>query len=78
MSDKAALTAEPKRLILPSCGSTLNWRLLFTIGICAHFEAHSVQTGAVSGVQLADTEVCVSSNEIYWAPDVPSYEDVCL
>lgn len=25
----------------------------------------------------ADTEVCVFPNEIYRAPDVPSYEDVC-
>lgn len=31
----------------------------------------------VGGGGTADTEVCVFPNEIYRAPDVPSYEDVC-
>ncbi len=44
---------------------------------CVHYGAQPKQRGAVSEVQPADTEVCVFSNEIYGAPDVPSYEDVC-
>lgn len=34
--------------------------------------------GVVGEVQPADTEVCVFPNEIYRAPDVHGYEDVCL
>lgn len=45
--------------------------------VCVHVEARTIQRGEVNEVQPADTEVCVFSNEIYWAPDVPSYEDVC-
>lgn len=41
--------------------------------MCVHVGAQCMQKGAVSEVQPADTGVCVFSNEIYWAPDVPSY-----
>jgi len=46
--------------------------------VCVYFRAHyELRVATASGVQPADTVVCVFSNEIYWAPDVPGYEDVC-
>lgn len=60
--------------------SFLNWRPIIYNGdlsVCVHYGARSTQTGAVSEVRPADTEVCVFYNEIYRAPDVPGYEDVC-
>ena len=47
--------------------SFLNWRPIIYNGdlsVCVHYGARPTQTGAVSEVRPADTEVCVFSNEI--------------
>lgn len=77
-------SAGPNRPTLPPCGwkdvkwVVLNWKVWFKIGTYVQtFWGPPCQKWAVNQVQPADTKVCVFSNEIYWAPDVPGYEDLC-